>query len=61
MDDRYRGMTVNERLYVSGLMEDFDMLVSLKDVEGVIKILEKVEITDEPTIKSILERLNIQE
>ena len=61
MDDRYRGMTVNERLYVSGLMEDFDKLVSLKDVEGVIKILEKVEITDEPTIESILERLNIQE
>jgi len=61
MDDRYRGMTVNERLYVSGLMEDFDKLVSLKDVEGVIKILENVEITDESTIKSILERLNIQE
>lgn len=59
MDIQYKGMTVNERLYVSGLMEEFDKLVDRKDVEGVKKILEQVEITDELAIKSILESLGL--
>lgn len=61
MEQQYKGMTVNERLYASGLMKDFDKLVAKKNVEGVTKILKQVEITDEPTIRSILETLKICE
>ena len=61
MDVQYKGMTVNERLYVSGLMVEFDKLVDIKDVEGVIKILEKVEITDESAVRSILEKLGLND
>ena len=61
MDVKYKGMTVNERLYASGLMVEFDKLVDTKDVEGVIKILEKVEITDESAVRAILEKLGLDE
>lgn len=59
MDNRYRGMTVNERLYVSGLMEIFDRAVKENNVEKVIDILKKVEITEESSIKPILKELGL--
>jgi hypothetical protein len=58
MDNKYSGMTVNERLYVSGLMDEFDEAVQKKDAEKVRAILEKVELTEE-SIKPILEKLNL--
>jgi hypothetical protein len=58
MDNKYRGMTVNERLYVSGLMEEFDEAVEKKDVDRVVLILYKVELSD-LSIKPILERLGL--
>jgi hypothetical protein len=58
MDNKYAGMTVNERLYVSGLMGEFDDAVKQKDSEKVRSILEKVELT-EASIKPILERLEL--
>jgi molecular chaperone GrpE (heat shock protein) len=58
MDNKYSGMTVNERLYVSGLMDEFDAAVQKKDAEKVQAILEKVELTEE-SIKPILEKLNL--
>jgi len=58
MDDQYAGMTVNERLYTSGLLEEFDKSVKEKDVEKVISILKKVDLTDE-SINPILERLGL--
>ena len=61
MDDQYKGMTVNERLYVSGLIEKFDLAVEKKNIENVIAILEKVEITDESAIKPILKELDLIE
>jgi hypothetical protein len=45
MDTKYGGMTVNERLYVSGLLNDFDIAVKEKNVDKVISILQKVELT----------------
>lgn len=51
-------MTVNERLYVSGLMDEFDDAVKKKDIVKVRIILEKVEITDD-SIKPILENLKL--
>ena len=53
MDNKYAGMTVNERLYVSGLLDEFDKAVQLKDVDVIISILKIVELTDE-NIDSIL-------
>ena len=51
---KYKGMTVNERLYVGGFMDKFDKAVKDKDVDKVRSILKKVELTD-PSIKPILE------
>tara|TARA_B110001450_G_C17327229_1_gene361915 strand:- start:179 stop:373 length:195 start_codon:yes stop_codon:yes gene_type:complete len=51
---KYKGMTVNERLYVGGFMDKFDKAVKDKDVDKVRSILKKVELT-EPSIKPILE------
>jgi hypothetical protein len=61
MDIQYKGMTVNERLYVSGLMEEFDKAVKEEDVEKVMEILKEVEITDESSIKLIFKELGIIE
>lgn len=35
------GMTVNERLYVTELIDDFDIAVSKKDVNEITCILKK--------------------
>lgn len=58
MENKYAGMTVNERLYVSGLMDEFDKAVEEKNADRVRSILEKVELTEE-SIKPILEQLQL--
>ena len=58
MDQKYAGMTVNERLYVSGLIKNFDKAVKKRDIEAVVLILKKVEFTDS-TIQPILEQLGL--
>jgi molecular chaperone GrpE (heat shock protein) len=58
MEKKYAGMTVNERLYVSGLMDEFDEAVEKKGTEKVRAILEKVELTEE-SITPILEELGL--
>ena len=58
MANVYAGMTVNERLYVSGLMDEFDKAVSGKNTAEVIFILEKVGLGDD-SIKPILEQLGL--
>jgi molecular chaperone GrpE (heat shock protein) len=58
MENKYAGMTVNERLYASGLMDEFDEAVEKKDADKVRCILEQVELTEE-SIKPILEKLGL--
>ena len=58
MENKYAGMTVNERLYVSGLMDEFDDAVDKKNTEKVRTILKKVELTED-SIKPILENLKL--
>lgn len=58
MKNKYAGMTVNERLYASGLMDEFDEAVEKKDADKARYILEQVELTEE-SIKPILERLGL--
>lgn len=56
--NKYAGMTVNERLYFSGLMDEYDKAVEKKDAQKVHEILEKIELT-EANIKPILEHLSL--
>jgi hypothetical protein len=43
----YGGMTVNERLVVSGLMDEFDWASQRRDRHTMIVILRKVALTEE--------------
>ncbi|AZI24070.1 hypothetical protein EA772_01445 [Pedobacter sp. G11] len=56
MENKYSGMTVNERLYVSGLINEFDKAVKEKDVGKVRSILNEVDIRDEESIEAILKQ-----
>jgi hypothetical protein len=41
----YGGMTVNERLFVSGLMDEFDAAARDRDRDAMIAVLMKVALT----------------
>jgi hypothetical protein len=45
MENKYGGMTVNERLYVSGLWDEFEQYLEEKNIEKIISVLNKVELT----------------
>ncbi len=45
--DNFAGMTVNERLFVAGLMDSFDKAVADNNKEEVILILKKVNLNSE--------------
>ncbi|MBK6483283.1 MAG: hypothetical protein IPG01_09135 [Chitinophagaceae bacterium] len=57
---KYQGMTVNERLYLSGKLDDFDKAVAQKNTTEIIKILIAVELT-ESSIDEILQYLKLKE
>ena len=46
MENKYGGMTVNERLYVSGLLNEFDKAVAMKNKTKIIFILFRVELKE---------------
>jgi len=58
MSEKYSGMTVNERLYVSGKMDEFDHAIKEKDTEKVKIILIEVEV-DEASIKATLKEYGL--
>ena len=58
MESKYFGMTVNERLFVSGLIDDFDNAVKENNSKKVIEILMKIEL-NELSINPILESLGL--
>lgn len=58
MDNKYAGMTVNERLYAIDLMDEFDEAVGKNAADKVRCILMQVELTEE-SIKPILEKLGL--
>ena len=60
-ENRFEGMTVNERLYHSVKLEQFDNAVKNKNVNLVKSILADVKITGEANIKGILEYYNLEE
>ena len=57
---KYGGMTVNERLWVSGLYDEFYASVDRKDNARVVDILKSVELDDE-TIQMNLEFFGFDE
>lgn len=59
MESKYKGMTVNERLYISGLIDDFEKAVAQKDRKKVVSILQDVEIKDQVSINVILQSLHL--
>jgi molecular chaperone GrpE (heat shock protein) len=59
MDKKYTGMTVNERLYVSGLLDEFEKAIKEKNVDKVISILKEVELSDK-SINPILEKYRLK-
>ncbi|RTY85058.1 hypothetical protein EKL97_00140 [Flavobacterium sp. LS1P28] len=46
MESKFSGMTVNERLYVGGLINDFDNALEQKNVEGIKAVLKKVALNE---------------
>ena len=46
-DRQYAGMTVNERLFEAGLLDDFDAAVKRGDKAAVVALLERVELIPE--------------
>ena len=58
MEAQYSGMTVNERLYVSGLVTEFDQAIEEKNTHKIIWILKQVEVGEE-NIYAILKNHNL--
>lgn len=56
----YSGMTVNERLAVSGLYKEFDKALKNKDKMKLVEILKKVSLSD-TNINDILEKYKIDD
>lgn len=46
MDDKNKGTTVNERLYLNGLFDEFYAAIHVRDIEKIREILRRVEITE---------------
>lgn len=40
----YAGMTVNERLFVAGLLEEFDAAINARDREAAVELLRRVQL-----------------
>ena len=56
----FAGMTINERLFVSGLIKEFDSAVKEKNRVRVVEILNRIDLNNQ-TILGILEEYNISE
>jgi len=59
METNYSGMTVNERLFVGGLLNEFDQAVEKREIDRVIEILKAVEMPDS-AIAPILESVGLK-
>jgi hypothetical protein len=53
MQCNFSGMTVNERLYVAGLTNEFETCLKQKDFEKIKSILKKVELNEDSIIEII--------
>jgi len=56
--NKYQGMTVNERLYVSGLFKEYEEAVEQKNASRIKHILEQLELTDLSIMQIIEQQFN---
>jgi hypothetical protein len=56
---KYDGMTINERLLVSGKIQDFDKAIKLKDKILLRNILIEIEINDNSLIDNLMNQNSI--
>ncbi|MCJ8190237.1 hypothetical protein [Sphingomicrobium aestuariivivum] len=57
VEDRYAGMSLNERLFTARLLDAFDAAVKAKSRAKVVRLLEQVSVDDpEWTAETILKR-----
>ena len=56
----YSGMTVNERLVVSGLYKEFEQAIKNKDNNALINVLKKISLNDKD-IDGYLKKYKMQE
>ena len=60
-EQKYSGMTVNERLFSAKLLDEFDTAVNQKNKDKVVALLQQVELSYEEAehiAKTIFSRLN---
>jgi hypothetical protein len=50
---KYGGMTVNERLVMSGLLDEFDTAARRRDRDTLIAILRKVALTEKGAAQTV--------
>lgn len=50
---KYAGMTVNERLFHAGLMDQFDAALEAKKMEDAISILQQTELSIEAATETV--------
>jgi hypothetical protein len=55
---KYKGMTINERLFASGRMEEFDSYVKKKKWDKLKKLLLNLEVDADSIERLIAENLN---
>jgi hypothetical protein len=54
MDEKFLGgMTVNERLFASGLLEEFDAAIRAKDKQAALAILERAQLTRAQAVETV--------
>jgi len=51
--EKYSGMTVNERLFHAGLMDQFDTAIHAKNKEEAISILQQTELPIEAATETV--------
>lgn len=47
------GMTINERLFHVGIMDEFDAAISSRDQEGAITLLQRLELSKEEAMATV--------
>ena len=57
-DNKYDGMTVNERLFVSGFLDEFQHYIDVKDKDNIVLILKKLEV-DDSSINTFLAKIGL--
>jgi hypothetical protein len=55
--DRFAGLTVRERLFEQGTLDEFDDALTRRDAQTVRRLLEQVEV-DEPSISHTISNMS---